>query len=163
MDLGWLLGRRLDALPEDLRRRIPTLGPDDVVVLGARDQAEIAASGVESIEGLVRIVRPAQILADPAGIAEWAVSDLDARGPWWLHVDLDVLATDHLAAVDYRQPGGLDWTTLTLVTRRALASPNLRGWTLTIYNPDLDPDGREADRIVQFVAEALATPPGTSA
>jgi len=26
--------------------------------------------------------------------------------PWWLHTDLDVLASTEFAAVDYPQPGG---------------------------------------------------------
>ena len=32
--------------------------------------------------------------------------------PWWLHVDLDVLATSDFAAVDYPQTGGLTWEQL---------------------------------------------------
>jgi arginase len=156
MELGWLLGRGVDGLPPALAKRIPILAPDDVVLLGPRDQAELEAAGVRSIESVVRVVRSPEINADSAGIAAAALSTLEARGPFWLHVDLDVLATDDLAAVDYPQAGGLVWAALTTIARRALASPNLRGWTITIYNPDLDPDSTGAERIVRFVAEALA-------
>jgi arginase family enzyme len=34
----------------------------------------------------------------------------------------------------------------------ALELSGCLGATVTIYNPDLDPDGRQARRIVQFVA-----------
>ena len=157
MELGWLLGRGVEDLPSALRDQIPRPAPDRVLVLGPRDAAELAEAEVESIEGLVRVVRPPAITGDPTSVAESAVSALDARGPWWLHVDLDVLSTESLAAVDYQQEGGLDWHVLTELTRRSLASPNVVGWTVTIYNPDLDPAGKDAARIVRFIVDALGS------
>jgi len=82
------------------------------------------------------------------------VRRLDGLGRWWLHVDLDVLATSSLTAVDYPQPGGLDWSTLTALSRRALSSPNVVGWTVTIDNPDLDSDQAGAAAIVDYLAQA---------
>jgi arginase len=155
MELGWLLGRALKDLPDHLRAEIPELQPEDVMVLGARDEEELADAGVESIVDLVRIVRPPAVVVDPASVADRAVAALSARGPWWLHLDLDVLSTESLAAIDYPQADGLDWQSLTEITRRALASPDVLGWTVTIYNPDLDPQGAAAARIVQYVVEAL--------
>jgi arginase len=155
MELGWLLGRALEDLPAHLREEIPEVKPDDVIVLGARDEQELADAGVESIGDLVRIVRPPSIAEDPAAVADEAVVALSARGPWWLHVDLDVLSTESLAAVDYPQAGGLDWPALADVTQRALASPDVLGWTVTIYNPELDPQGAAAARIVRYVVESL--------
>ena len=38
----------------------------------------------------------------------------------------------------------------------ALAHPGCVGLTVTIYNPDLDPDGRHAARIAAFVATLAA-------
>ena len=35
----------------------------------------------------------------------------------------------------------------------ALDTGGCRGWSLVIYNPDLDPDGSQALRIVRFVTE----------
>ena len=157
MELGWLLGVGVEDLPHDIRSEIPSLAPEAVIVLGARDEVELAEAGVESIGDLVRIVRPAQIAATTRTVAEAAVAHLDAHEPWWLHVDLDVLSTESLAAVDYPQAGGLDWQALTEITRRALASRAVLGWTVTIYNPDLDPSRQDADRIVRYIAEALTT------
>lgn len=155
MELGWLLGRALEALPPDLRAELPRVEPDDVIVLGARDRTELVEAGIESIEDVVRLVRPPTVVDDPAGVAEWAISTLSERGRWWLHVDLDVLSTGSLGAVDYPHDGGVDWASLTEITMRALASPNVLGWTVTIYNPDLDPGGPGAARIVRYVAESL--------
>jgi len=155
MELGWLLGTTTAQLPADLRRAIPTIAADDVIVLGARDGQELADAGIESIADHVRIVRPDVIADDPVAVAGEAIATLVERGPWWLHVDLDVLSTESLAAVDYQQAGGLDWPTLARLTTRAVAGPGLLGWSVTIYNPDLDPDGAGAQRIVKYLADVL--------
>jgi arginase len=155
MELGWLLGCGIDGLPAALRDEIPTAAPENVIVLGARDRDELAEAGVRSITDTVRVVPADAIARDPAAVAREAVETMDRRGPWWLHVDLDVLSTHSLAAVDYRQPGGLDWPTLTELTATALAGAGILGWDVTIYNPDLDPTGDDARRIVQYIAEAL--------
>jgi arginase len=74
--------------------------------------------------------------------------------PWWFHLDLDVLSTDALPAVDYPQRGGLDWEELvTVATTALMAQP--RGWDVTIYNPDLDPERIHARRIVAFIASVV--------
>lgn len=156
MELGWLLGRGTARLPEELRSEIPVLAPEDLIVLGARDTQELARSKVSSIGDIVRVVQPDQI-ADASEVGRWAASTLSALGPWWLHVDLDVLATESLSAVDYPQPGGLGWPALTQITMQALSSPGAIGWTITIYNPDLDPGGQAGDRIVRHVADSLGT------
>ena len=44
---------------------------------------------------------------------------------WWLHVDLDVLSTDSLPAVDYPQPGGLNWEQLEKLTATALSTNSM--------------------------------------
>ena len=80
---------------------------------------------------------------------------LAASGRTWYHVDLDVLAAASLAAVDYPQTGGLDWPTLTMLSRGALRHPSVAGWDITIYNPDLDPSRSEAVRIVRYVVDAI--------
>ena len=152
MELGWLIGRDTAGLPAELRRAIPVVQPDDAIILGARDEAELADAGVVSLEGIVRVVRPEAISHDPDAVARDVSIALRRHGPFWLHIDLDVLATDSLRAIDYPQAGGLDWVTLTSLTRRVLMSRSVLGWDVTIYNPDLDPGGGEAERIVRYLA-----------
>jgi arginase len=155
MELGWMVGRNSAGLPADLRRVIPIVQPADVIILGARDEDELSDAEVASLEDVVRVVRPDAIARDAEGVAEEAVMAVGRGGPWWLHIDLDVLATDSLRAIDYPQAGGLDWSTLTALTRRVLTSSNVVGWDVTIYSPDLDPGGADADRIVQYLTEVL--------
>lgn len=70
---------------------------------------------------------------------------------FWLHVDLDVLSTVALAAVDYQQPGGLGWDELEELTGRALADPRCMGWSVVIYNPDLDDGGQGARDVAKYI------------
>ncbi|MEX0626534.1 MAG: arginase family protein [Chloroflexota bacterium] len=160
MELGFALGLTLSSLPQDLRAALPRLDPDDVVVVGPRDQGELAAAGVPTIGDLVEIVRAEEASADPIAVAASSVDRLGRMGAWWLHVDLDVLSTESLGAIDYPQAGGIGWEALTSLTRRALKSRVAIGWDVTIYNPDLDPRGTDAARIVRYIVESLA--PGMS-
>ena len=78
---------------------------------------------------------------------------------WWLHVDLDVLDGQEFtacgAASDPSMPAGLTWAGLTALTRTALQTDGCRGWSIGVYNPDLDPENRGAQRIVAYLADAL--------
>ena len=145
-------------LPEGLAALTPLLAPGQVALLGPRDEATIVREGVASLRGLVPLWSDVELAArGPAAVAAQAATDVAAATPaWWLHVDLDVLATAELAAVDYPQPGGLGWPQLLEMTTAALAVPGCAGWTVAIYNPDLDPDGGQAARIVDYVAGAAA-------
>ena len=156
MELGLALGRSLDGLPDPLLSALPRLDPSRVVVIGARDEAELAEAGVRSIGDVVDVIRPDAIGPDAAGrLGAETAERLAASGRTWYHVDLDVLATASIAAVDYRLPGGLDWAELTALSLGALANATISGWDVTIYNPDLDPDGSDAARIVGYLVDVF--------
>jgi arginase len=157
-ELGLAIGRDGDDLPPDLAALLPLVAPGDVVLLGPRDAGELRDAGVPSLAGVVELHDADAVLAAGAGsLAAAAAARLrDRPGAWWFHVDLDVLATGALAAVDYRQPGGLGWEDLEAVTAAAVATPGLVGFDVTIYNPDLDPDGAAARRIAAYLGAAAA-------
>ena len=158
MELGWLLGPGVDALADPLRATVPSLDPTRLALLGPRDRAELAEAGVRSVGDHVSLDDDAAVRADPSGATRVAMARISPVGaPWWLHVDLDVLSSEALPAVDYLQPGGLSWAELETVATTALAHPGCVGMTVTIYDPDLDPDGRHAARIVAFVATLAAS------
>ena len=150
-ELGLVLRLFDDGLDPRLRGVLPRVRPRDVVAVGPRDAGELARAGVPSLAGRLRaLIRPAELT--PGGLAA-ATAGLPA--PWWLHTDLDVLATADFAAVDYPQPGGLSWAQLSQVTSAALAAGGCAGWSVCIYNPDLDPDRRGADDVIGYLANAL--------
>jgi arginase len=152
-ELYLALGLPSEGLPEELAALLPLLAPRQVRLLGPRDHEVIAGDGVASLSSMVPVYSDVEVAARGAGaLAATAASELARAAPaWWLHTDLDVLATDQLAAVDYPQPGGLTWEQLAEVEAAALAAPGCAGWTVTIYNPDLDPAGSQAARIVEHL------------
>ena len=130
-ELGLALGLFDAVLDPRLRGVFPRIRGADVIAIGPRDHDEIAAAGVPTLAGQLRaLIRPAGFDA-VKGAAAIAV----LPAPWWLHTDLDVLASTELAAVDYPQPGGLTWETE--ITSAALASEGCAGWSVCIYNPTL--------------------------
>ncbi len=131
----------------------PVVRADRVVVLGPRDAEEIDARGVHRIDDLVAF-RDSKWLASASDDELTAVLD-PAGDEWWLHIDLDALSTASLSAVDYPQPGGLDWARLEHVVGVILNRPGCRGASIVIYNPELD-EGAAAPRIAQF-GRALGT------
>ena len=151
-ELGLALG--LYPGPAGLADLLPCLAGAYTLVLGPRDAAELADAGTASIADRVAF-RSGDWLADAGAAAALPglVDGTAGRAPagWWLHVDLDVLSTGALDAVDYPQPGGLTWAALDSVTEAALARPGCRGASVVIYNPDLD-GGAAAPRVSRYVA-----------
>lgn len=153
-ELFLALGLPAEGLPEGLTALTPLLQPRQVCLLGPRDEATIVRDGVASLRGTVPMHTDVEVIVrGAAAVAAQAAQDVAAAAAsWWLHVDLDVLATQELSAVDYPQPGGLTWRQLGDLTMAALTVPGCAGWTVTIYNPDLDPDGSGARRVVDYLA-----------
>jgi arginase len=154
-ELFLALGLHADGLPQELTARTPLLHPNQVSLLGPRDEATIVRDGVASLRATVPMHTDVEVIVrGPAAVAEQAAQAVRAvAASWWLHVDLDVLATRELSAVDYPQPGGLSWQQLRDLTAAALAVPGCVGWTVAIYNPDLDPDRSGARRILDYLAD----------
>ncbi len=155
----WIaLGSQPEELPDPLRGLVPLLEPEAVAMLGPRDLTEIESAGLSSLREEVAWFGDDEALIDaPAWSARAAI---DAIGPaasaFWLHLDLDVLRTAELAAVDYPQAGGIGWSDLAELASTALANERCIGASISIYNPDLDPDRTGARRIVELVAQLVA-------
>lgn len=152
MELAFALGMADASWSRELSTLFPLVAPTDVRILGARDAELLRAESVASLRDRVALVDGERLAADPARIAAAACASLPQ--PWWFHLDLDVLSTEALPAIDYPQPGGVGWDELVVVATTALrADP--RGWDVTIYNPDLDPTRVHARRIVRFLGSVI--------
>jgi arginase len=83
---------------------------------------------------------------------------------WWLHIDLDVLDQTVFTAGrvpgDRDETGGLNWGQLTELTTTAVTRGRCAGWSVTIYDPEQDPDGFQATRIVEFMTTVHRSIPG---
>ena len=144
--------------PAGLADSLPCLTPNRLLVLGPRDAAEIESEGADSIQDRVAFRDgPWLASADVAATLPTLIQESAGTAPagWWFHVDLDVLSTDDLPAVDYPQAGGISWAQLEAITTTVLTQPGCRGASIVIYNPDLD-EGAAAPRINQYLAHAAA-------
>jgi arginase len=78
--------------------------------------------------------------------AEQALAKLQAQpiDGFWIHLDADVLHPAIMPAVDSPNEDGLSYEELIEVLQLLLSSGSAVGMEVTIFDPDLDPDGRIA-------------------
>ncbi len=128
----------------------PLVDPADVVLLGHRPDElhpDVAEENAR-LDPAIRALTAPEVRELGAGrVGSEAAAQL-SYGPAWLHVDLDVLDESALPAVSYPQPLGLDWDELVALARPLVAAPNLLGVSVADFNPDRDPEGVHAARIV---------------
>jgi arginase len=132
--------------------------PERTAIVGFRDRAESIADGMRQPEDLVRApflygaeeLRARGVEAAGAELA----SRLTTAGPFWLHLDVDVLDEVVFPATDYLQPGGLDWDELAAVLAPLAASEELVGASLACYNPEKDPRLECGRRLVEALSSA---------
>jgi arginase len=93
----------------------------------------------------------------PAEAARRAVATLAGRGVegFWVHLDTDVLDPELMPAVDSPEPGGLTHQELATLLQTLTSSELATGMQLTIFDPELDPDGRLAAELTDTMVAAL--------
>jgi len=135
----------------------PRLDPGSVVLLGHRPSTlgpDVARENARLDPAVYALTAPDVRARGPDGVGRAAARRL-AGAPAWLHLDLDVLDADVLPAVSYPQPLGLDWSELATLTRPLLAAKELVGISVADFNPDRDPDGEHARRVVEELSGVL--------
>ncbi len=136
--------------PASLHALLPRLDPRALALIGIRTQDSLLPETVCIWDDTaVRSTGP-EALSDKA-----VARAVDDGRSFWLHVDLDVLSADAFSSHDFPAPGGIDSATLSAITSCCLAHPACAGWSVVIYNPDLDPGGFAAARIVEYAANAV--------
>jgi arginase len=160
MEIALLLGLTGERAPETLRARLPALRPPALAMLGPRDDAYRRKLNAATLADRVLLRTPDDLRPDPAGAAREAAERVASQVPgWWLHTDLDVLSRSEFTACgapgETLLPGGLTWGELTDIVSSALRTGACRGWSIAVYNPDLDPGQRAAARIVRFVTDVV--------
>jgi len=73
-----------------------------------------------------------------------------------LHLDLDVIAQEEFPAVNVPDSGGLSYGEVRSSFVEFVKQKNLLGLDIAQYNPDKDPDGSAARKVVDLLADALA-------
>ncbi len=73
-----------------------------------------------------------------------------------LHLDLDVIAQDDFRATNLPDSDGLSFAEVQSSLVEFVKQKNLLGLDVAQYNPDKDPDGSAAKKVVGLLADALA-------
>ena len=156
MDLALVTGRGPTQLT-NLEGRGPYVRPEHAWSVGNRDEdaayvSAISASTIHYVDlGAVRRQGP-QACAT-AFLRHVKAANLDG---FWIHLDVDVLDSVLMPAVDSPQPGGLTYTELVALLAPLLASPRAVGLNLTILDPSLDPTGTITRALIEGIRPLLA-------
>ncbi|MGG7510839.1 arginase family protein [Plantibacter sp. YIM 135249] len=150
-DLAAAIGLHWPAI-SDIDGMGPLFSGTDVVHVGARDDDEEL---VEVRRLLGDVVTASEVRAHGVvDTAHRARSVVDAAPDGsWLHLDIDVLDAAVFPAVDSPDPGGLQADELIELLR--LLAPTAVGAQVTVFDPDLDPDGRYAMLLSRIIREGL--------
>jgi arginase len=155
MDLALAVGRGISALT-DVGGAAPLVEPRNVVAIGARDGSERSLSlAHELIAAGARFHPLAETRRNGCAVtARAAVDHLRTAGVagYWIHVDVDVLDSGLMPAVDSPQPDGLTFDELVETLRPLLAAPLAVGLQMTIFDPELDTEDHLARRLVAMLA-----------
>lgn len=149
-DLAAAVGRHWPALA-DIDGLGPYFSPAKTVHIGCREDDE----HIDEVRRSLGLALPARHSIE-IGMPETAGAARGVAGSagYWLHLDVDVLDPVFMPAVDSPDPGGLAPNQLVaLVTELA---PTAIGAQVTVFDPDLDPDGRYAALLVDILATGLA-------
>ena len=108
MELGLALGREIVGLPLGIAGLIPMIKLANVAVLGRPDKKTLREASVYSLSEEVDFYDDKALRNENVeDLTRYVLSRLqEGTDGWWLHVDLDVLSTNSLPAVDYPQPEG---------------------------------------------------------
>ena len=79
----------------------------------------------------------------------------DAR-EFVLHLDTDIIAQEEFRAVNVPGSGGLSLDEVRLSLREVVSRKTLLGLDVAQYNPDRDPDGADAQKLVALLVDALS-------
>lgn len=118
--------------------------------LGCRDDDEYLAEAA----AVIAAVLPARTLLE-SGPTATALSLKAAIGTtiYWLQVDVDILDPTYMPAVDSPDPGGISPTELIALLKEL--TPQAIGISITVFDPDLDPDGQHVALLGDLLTQAL--------
>ena len=157
MDLALATGRGEPLLTEWPGIAGPLVADETVVQIGEREgrDADFAWPDINAT-AITRIdVFAAQELG-AAGVLEKTRATLTrADCPYWLHLDVDVLDQTIMAAVDSPGSPGIDPNDLVAILSALAGDQRCIGMDMTIYDPDLDPDGDLAALLVSLLGRVL--------
>jgi len=154
MVLAHILGRGAPQLAGIGPRR-PLLSEEDIVLFGYDPgSGSIDPPEIQALErSRLSKIPLDRVRVDPAAAAKDALRALERRSDAiMIHFDVDVM---NFPAVDVPHPQGLDATSAFAALQVLVAAPTCAALVVTELNPERDPDGAHAGRLVYGLAQAL--------
>ena len=113
-------------------------------LVGYRDREESIEDGMrqpEELDPAPQLHPIERTRADGISVTgERVAAELSSAGPFWLHLDVDVLDEEAFPATDYLMGGGMSWKELNDLLPPLLCCQALVGASIACYNPEKDPD-----------------------
>lgn len=139
----------------DIEGLRPYIRDEDVRLFGIRDGdedlAELAELRIPTLPvGEIRERGAADVAGAVLRTLQTPVTD-----GFWVHLDADVLDPEVMPAVDAPDPGGLLPAELQSLLRVLVRSERCVGLNVTIYDPDLDPEGTAGALLADIVVAAF--------
>jgi arginase len=153
-DLALVTGRGGEDLT-NLEGLKPLVREEDVVALGERENDPETRDVLNTEIAVLDLARVRTVgVAEAArrAVERFERPELDG---FWIHLDADVLDDEVMPAVDSPQPDGLSRNELIEVLKVMLASRLAAGMEVTIFDPELDPDGAIASAFADDLVAAL--------
>lgn len=144
-----------DPAVADLEGLGPLVQPADLVVIGVRDDDPALE---ELAEREMTVITSSALQQQGATVAAArALQRLHERGlsPFWIHLDVDVIDPEYVSAVDSPAPGGLTLPELAHLISGLVDAPESVGMQVSVFDPDLDPDGEQAARLTDALVSGV--------
>jgi arginase len=158
MDLALATGRGEPLLANWGPHLTPLVADEHVVQIGERENRDASYAYPDIRQTHIRRIDARMVLAQGVeATARQAIERLEAEhlDRAWLHVDVDVLDQKVMPAVDSPGSPGLNVDQLASLVRYLRASARIIGADISVFDPELDPDGRYAHQLAQGLAYAF--------
>jgi len=152
-DLAAAVGRHWPAIA-DIDGLGPYFSPVDTVHAGCRDDDEGFGEATALLGAVLPTSHVRHLGVEQAARKILDVTDHADLDGYWIHLDVDILDPSVMPAVDNPDPGGLSAAELTGLL--AALAPRAVGAQVTVFDPDLDPDGSHARLLTDILATGLA-------
>ncbi|WP_369274397.1 arginase family protein [Streptomyces sp. R11] len=134
----------------------PYLRDEDVRYFGIRDCFEEERAELADLKiPVVTVGDLREWGAEELGLVTRQAFEIPQLDGFWVHLDADALDPSVMPAVDSPDPEGLMPDELVALLRPLLASAHCVGLNVTIYDPDLDPEGTAGALLADIVVSAF--------
>ena len=133
----------------------PLVVDSHVIQLGERENRDPDFAWPDVNDTAITRIDIFEVLAIGADGVAARIAEVLATAPHqglWIHLDVDVLDQTVMPAVDSPGSPGMTAASLVAILGPLVADPRCRGMTVTVFDPDLDPDGRHAATLVSLLA-----------